>query len=654
MNWKLWITIVSLSFLSLNAFSQNVEDEIILTVGDEKVTRAEFERIFHKNNQMVDESAKKSLDEYVELFVKYKLKVVEAKAEGLDKKESFIKELDGYKKQLSQPFLTDTQTEKSILDEAYQRMRYEVSASHILVSVPEKATPEDTLAIYNKVLKIRERITKGEAFEEVARATSDDPSVKRNSGFLGYFTAFQMVYPFESAAYKTPIGNVSAPVRTQFGYHIIKVHDIRPAKGQIKVAHIMVATPRDGDVEKENEAKSKIEDIYKRVLNNEDFAALAREFSQDPGSARNGGELPLFGSGRMVPEFEQAAFGLKTDGQISVPVRTQFGWHIIKRIEKKDVGSFDEMLPDIKQKISRDPRAQLSRNNFINNLKKKHSYKLDSASLKAMYKMLDSSIYKGEWKPKQDLTQKHLFEYAGVKFSMDALATKIGASPKPQKQLNYKTITDRAFNSLVEETIVNEEESRLSKENPEFFYLMKEYYEGILLFEITDRNVWSKSTNDTEGLTEFFNNNIKNYSWEKRFHGITITAANEKTLAKAQKLVTSKKGMQLTPEQIVQKFVVKNDTLVKATKVTFDPTDPKVQNHTSWAKGVSPVQKSDNEVSFIKLVNITENEPKQIEDVRGQVIADYQEFLENSWIKQLREKHQVVVNQDVLNKLKVQ
>lgn len=651
MNWKVVFIAAALAVQSLNLFSQNLDSEVILTIGNDVVTRNEFERIFQKNNQMVDASSQKTVEEYLELFINYKLKVAEAKAQYLDKKDAFIKELEGYRKQLTQPYLIDQESERKLQEEAYQRMRYEVSASHILISVPEKATPADTLSIYNKVLKMRERIIKGESFEDVARGTSDDPSVKRNSGFLGYFTAFQMVYPFETAAYKTSVGKVSMPVRTTFGYHLIKVHDIRPAKGQIKVAHIMISTSNDGNEAKNIEAKNKIDELHKRVINNEDFAALAREFSQDPGSARNGGELPLFGSGRMVPEFEQAAFSLQRDGQISSPVRTQFGWHIIKRIEKKEVGPFEEMLPEIKQKMTRDSRAQLSRRNFISNMKVKNKFSIDSAALKSFVKLLDSSVYYGQWKSNVDLSGKTLFLYDGKKYSVAELATRVG-SQKALKKTPIITFAHKVCNEFVEETIIATEESRLDRENPDFFYLMKEYYEGILLFEITDQNVWGKSSNDSEGLTEFYNKHLGNYAWDKRFHGYIFTSKSDKTLKKAQKLILSKKGSSFSPEQIVSKFIVKSDTLLNVTPLYTSIADARVSNFQNWQNGLSPMTKEDNSFKFIRFTKVAENEPKPLSEVRGQVIADYQEFLEKEWLALLRQKYAVTINHEVLGKVK--
>jgi len=356
--------------------SQN-NNEILLTIHDRKITKAEFERIYRKNNRNSSIIDKKSLEEYLDLFINFKLKVIEAKELGLDITASFIKEFEGYRKQLAKPYLIDNKTNEELISEAYKRIKQEVRASHILIRVDINATPEDTLFAYNKTLNIRERLLEGEPFEIVAKRTSDDPSVKNNGGDLGYFTAFQMPYSFETAAYNTNVSELSMPVTTRFGYHIIKVTDKRVAQGQIKVAHILLTVSQGAKQEEKEKARKKIVDIYEQLKNDEDFGELAKKYSEDPGTAKNGGELPWFGVGRiMVREFENAAFALKKNGDISGPVRTSVGWHIIKRIDKKEIESFDEMKTQLENKISKDERALISKMSFIQKLKREYKNEL--------------------------------------------------------------------------------------------------------------------------------------------------------------------------------------------------------------------------------------------------------------------------------------
>jgi len=391
-----FITFLAL-FGTLVSNAQPKVDQTLLTIGGEKIPSSEFVRIYLKNNQVVNATDRKSVEEYLDLFVNFKLKVIEATNLKFDTLSSFKSELANYRQQLARPYMTDKETEQRIVNEAYERMKYEVNASHILINVSEQALPSDTLRLYEKAIAIRNRIINGEAFEVVARATSDDPSVKNTNGVLGYFTVFQMVYPFESAVYRLKVGEISMPVRTRFGYHIIKLNDKRPARGQVKVAHIMVAVSKDATPEQQAKAKEKILSIYKQVLNNEDFGRLASQFSEDPGSSKNNGELPWLGSGSIIQVFEKVAFAFDHDGQVSEPFQSPFGWHIVKRLARKEVGSFDDMMPDLKKKISSDMRNTISVERMIAKIKTENSFTEDTLNLKSVVSLIDSAIYKRQW-----------------------------------------------------------------------------------------------------------------------------------------------------------------------------------------------------------------------------------------------------------------
>lgn len=638
------------SQFALVAQPKNSSEEILLTVGNEKVSRIEFEQIYLKNNQMVSETDRKSLEQYLDLFIIYKLKVAEAKVQGLQNSSDFQRELAGYRKQLVKPHLADNQTEERLLREAYERMKLEVNASHILIAVPETATPEDTTLIYNKAINIRNRIIGGENFESVARATSDDPSVKSNGGNLGYFSVFQMVYPFESAAFNTKIGEISMPIRTRFGYHIVMAHDKRPSQGQVKTAHIMAAAPVNASAEQKNMAKQHIDSVYKLVLTNANFGELATKYSQDPGSARNGGELPWFGLKQMPHEFEIAAFALKP-GEVSKPIQTQFGWHIIKLLEKKNVGTFEEMLPEIKTRMARDDRGRVSRNAFINQLKRKYNFELDSNAIRSMELLLDSTIYTGSWELPKSHQKRFAFGFAGEIHTMEELASRIVQNKRQYINLPFPVIVERAFNELVNETIVTYEENRLISENPEIRYLLKEYHDGILLFEIMDQNVWSRSTHDSEGLETFFAENIQNYSWEKRIYVKQFNSSNQKALKKAQKLIASKRGANLNDKELLKRFISKGDTLIAIENVAVLPSNDIVKDHESWANGISGISKTNDGFEFYRYIKTVENDPKSLDDIRGQVISDFQEFLEKQWVEELKGKHPVKINNDVLQKI---
>lgn len=645
-----WILSAILLINLMTGYSQQ-ENKVLLTIGGENITTDEFVRIYLKNNQVADQVDKKSIEEYLDLFINYKLKVIEAKNLKLDTAQSFRNEYLGYRKQLAQPYLSDTEMEQKIIDEAYERMKYEISASHILVSIPEQATPADTLKLYQKALAIRARIKKGEPFDAVARATSDDPSVKRNGGYLGYFTVFQMVYPFESAAYRLPKDSVSNPVRTRFGYHIIKAHDKRPAQGQVKIAHIMAAVPQDATPEAKEKAKAKIQEAYKEVLNNEDFTKLAAKYSDDPGSSKNGGELPWFGTGRMIPEIEAAAFSLTHDGQVTEPIQSIVGWHIIKRLGRKTVGTYEEMLPEIKKRLSTDTRSASSKESFIRKLKAEYGFREDTLNLRPMLLLLDSTIYRGHWTNQTLPKNQTLFNFAGKAFTQNDFGRFIAANQRSYTQFPFKQIIRKSYNDWVNQTILGFEEAKLEEKYPEFKYLSQEYYDGILLFDLTDKKVWSRASNDSIGIEDFYKKNLSNYAYGERVHYWEYTCNDPKTAAKTLKLIQKRKEKGLRPEDITAKMGKGSTQLVTLKSKVNLPDDAEVADYKSWVNGISPITNSEGKSTIKELKEVTTGDPRPLSECRGQVISDYQLFLEKEWLDSLHQKYKVTVNQEVLSSL---
>ena len=323
---------------SVNAQSTDISNEtVVLKVGDENVTLADFEHVFRKNNKD-SVTTTEALDAYMELFVNFKLKVLEAEAMGMDTVSAFNKELAGYRDQLARPYMVDSDLLDELVEEAFERKGMEVRASHILVSVGADASPADTLVAWNRIQTLRDRVINGADFGEVARSKggSEDPSVKSNGGDLGWFTAFQMVYPFECAAFETAEGEVSEVVRTRFGYHILKVTGKRKARGEVQVAHIMVRMPRTAPQDQVTNAEGRIMEVKRLLMSGGSFESLAMKYSEDPSTANKGGVLPWFGTGKMVEDFEDAAFAMTEVGEIAGPIRTDYGFHLIKLLNKKD------------------------------------------------------------------------------------------------------------------------------------------------------------------------------------------------------------------------------------------------------------------------------------------------------------------------------
>ena len=625
------ILISALLLLSVLVFGQK-NDPVLMTVDGQQVTKSEFEQIFWKNKKE-NTTNKQELDDYMELFKKFKLKVIAAEQEGLDTTEKFVRELAGYRAQLERPYLVDTTLNEQLIKEAYSRIENEVKASHILKKLPKNATPKDTLKVYNEIMKIREDILKGKiSFADAALKYSDDPSAKQNKGDLGYFGAFRMVYPFENAAFNNKVGEISMPFRTQFGYHILITEDKRKGRGKIKVAHIMVRVKDDmSAVEKEN-LKKKAEEIYVKAKNGEDFAKLAQEYSEDRRSARNGGEIEWISSGEAFAEFEEAAFGLKENGAISKPVKTPAGWHIIKRIDYKPVGTLEEMRSELKHKIQRDVRSQKTRVQFINNLKKEYGF-VENKGLLSNFLNPD---YKAS---KEDI----LFSFADKTYSTVDFALFLGKNKKATFA-SYDEL-ENMYNRFVSNELVNYEKTQLERKYPEFKALLKEYRDGILLFEITDQKVWSKAVKDTAGLKAFYEANKTKYMWPDRIDGKIFSSSNKKIAKKAYKL--EKKG-KIASDSIANYLNKDSQLNIKLETGVFEKDTHDFLKGQNWKKGVNKPRLINGKYVFVVVNKEMPKAPKQLSEARGIITADYQEYLEKKWLEELKAKHKIEVNKEVL------
>src|SRR5688572_25403022 len=453
---------------------------VIETIGSTPVYTPEFQYVYNKNNANSDNAySKASLEEYLNLYTNFRLKVMEAEAKGLDTTEAFRRELEGYKQQLAQPYLTEKSVTDKLVREAYDRMKKEINASHILINVNPDAEPKDTLAAYNKIADLRKRALGGEDFEKLAKEFSEDPSAKENGGKLGYFTALQMVYPFEDAAYKTDKGQISQPVRTRFGFHILKVNDIRDAQGEIKVSHIMVrATPNMPKADSA-EAKRKVDEIYKRVQKNENWDKLASQFSEDAGSANNGGDLPWFGTGRMIPSFEDAAFKLQKPGDISNPVQTPYGWHIIKLEEKRGLPTYEETEASLRGKVAKDSRSELNKAAFLKRIRTENKFTEVKGAKDPALSKADSSVVKGQFKytpaAKDKVGDAPLFLIQDKKYSIKDFYKYVEANQQAKKNANPRHTMQTLYDQYVEASLVSYEKENLETKHIDYKMLVKEY-----------------------------------------------------------------------------------------------------------------------------------------------------------------------------------
>jgi peptidyl-prolyl cis-trans isomerase SurA len=633
--------------VSNTAFSQD-KKAAVLTVDGEATSLEEFENIFRKNNRD-SVITQQSLDDYMELFINFKLKVKEARELGLDTVTKFKSELDGYRSQLARPYLTDTDMLNGLVHEAYEHQKYEVHAQHILVKCDQNASSGDTAAAYGRIMAMRERITSGEDFAAVAKSKdgSDDPSVKDNGGDLGYFTAFQMVYTFEEAAYKTNVGEVSMPVRTRYGYHIIKVLDKRPARGEIHVAHIMVKPKSEANGELN--AETKIREIHQKLLSKEDtFENLASKFSDDGSSSKKGGELPWFGTGKMVAEFEDAAFALKTDGDISVPVKSDFGWHIIKRLGYKPLASFEEMEKKLKTDVSKDGRSEQTRNSFVQKLKKEYHYTQNMKMISKLESKVDTNIFAGKVNVKKGQLKKALFSVDGKTTTVGQFNEYMRKKGLTKSNLSPKDYLKSQVNRFAEEKLLSYEDSKLEQKHTPFRLLMKEYREGILLFELTDQKVWSKAVKDSAGLAAFYNNNSTKYMWPERAQTVVYTCSNKDVAKKARKMLQD--GMDKST--IAAELNKDTQLNLQIEEGVFARDERDILQKVDWAPGISKDVTDGDQIIIVEIKKIMPVAPKKLEEAKGMITSEYQTYLEQEWIKELRNKHKYSVNKDVLHSIK--
>ena len=650
MNWyKSLILSAITTMMGVNLYAQDTD--VILTVGNEKVSKKEFEYVFKKNNSKNAEAPTEAgLKEYLELYINYKLKVAEAKSLGMDTISSFKKELAGYRKQLSAPYLTDKEVNEKLIREAFDRSRVEIRASHILVSCSFDASAKDTLAAYNKIMTLRRRVVeKKEDFGKVAAEASTDPSAKQNKGDLGYFSVFSMVYPFENICYNTKPGTISQPVRTKFGYHLVKVADVRPANGEIKVAHIMIRLADKSTGVDTINAKQKIEEIYKKIAAGERFEDLAKQYSDDKQSAKNGGALPYFSAGKMVLEFEREAFGLKKAGDYSKPFLTSYGWHIVKLIDRKPLPSFDEMKNELKVKVGKDSRSDLNRESFISKLKKEYNFREDRVALEKFYNKADTSIGTFQFKKEQAVNPNDvLFTLDGKKYLISDFAAYVQQNMVAIAKENIKRFRRELYDAYVTKTIMDYEESRLDVKYPEFKALMDEYRDGILLFDLTDRKVWSAAVKDTSGLEQFYKNNISKYMWGDRLDASIYTCSNENISNDVRKLIKNKK---ISQDSLLKRVNQSNPLNLTVKSDKFEKGENSVIDQIQWKKGVTKNLSINNTIVFVKVNKVLKSEPKKLNEIRGVVTSDFQTYLEKQWIEELRKKYQVSVNEPVLKSL---
>jgi len=601
-------------------------EEVLFTIEGEEVYTSEFLRVYEKNKEIVVEEEGKGFDDYFDLFLDFKLKLKQARDQDLDTSSTYQSDLAKYREQLVQPYLQNPEALDELTKEAYDRSAMEVNASHILIRVSPDAAPADSLAAFEKISAARNEILAGQDFESVARAYSEDPSVEQNGGNLGYFSAFAMVYTFENAAYDTPVGDVSEPFRTQFGYHLVKVLDRRKSLGEIEVSHIMVKK----DSAQPGKSREKIDEIYRSLEQGDDFARIAQEHSDDLSSAKKGGKLPKFGTGRMIREFEEVAFSLENEGDYSEPFSTQFGWHILKLDKKYPLPSYEDLKPRLEAKVKNGSRAGYVERSLAEKVGKDYELVINMSLLSSTR---DLEEFKG-------MTDTILQVQERV-FSADEFY-------QYAKTGRNKT-NGELFDTFKNKQIIEYYKDHLEETNPEFAATFKEYRDGLLLFELLQKQIWDRSEQDSVELEKYFKEHRDKDNWRKRADVLIGSCTQKEKAEQVRRLLLNGRS----PESIKETINEGATIHVLFSQGKLEEGSSKLPQGYLFKLGVSEIYEEDeNQYTLMRVDRIYPETRKELNEARGEVLNDYQNYLEEQWVLDLRETYAVKINKRNYKELK--
>jgi peptidyl-prolyl cis-trans isomerase SurA len=682
-------TSFSLDVLAKGA-KKDKNNPALFTIKGEPVLVNDFKYIYEKNNSNEKDKlyTEDNLRSYLDLFINFKLKIHAALDARIDTTENFKKEYTQYRSQLAQPYLIDRTATQKLIDEAYDRSTQEIRAAHILINVG----PDDSQRKQDSALKVinrlRDSITKGADFEKVAKKFSQDPSAQYNGGDLGYFTSFQMIYAFESAAFELQkIGEISKPVKTQFGWHIILLKDRRKNRGEVHVRHILVNDNEKNTDPERRQAKQKIDSVYFQLGKGRKFEELAMAYSDHQPSKENGGEIGWFNSFATFPEpFMEAAFSLKTKGEYTKPFQTTYGWHILQLMDTRPVKTKGEMMESLKSKIQRDTRSEQSKEAAIEKFKVEYQLKEKKPEVLESFtaKVLDTTLLNGDFKTKnRKIPTTELFRLGDTKYTYQDFAKWLEKNQFVKKYKDLGTATKQYYKDYVNKTVIAYADSKLEDKYTEFRNISNEYKEGILLFDITDKNVWSKATADTVGQKALYTKNASKYVWGERVDAVifdlkpngtfkdtliakkTVSVKDKKTKKVTKmtindttytevKLVDAFKkmiGEGKSAVQVANHFNSIDPLFVNIKTGLFESGENKMVDKTNWQGGLWEVGTENGRVYYTLIRSKKAPEQKKYNEIKGVIISDYQDKLEKEWISNLKQKYPVEIDEVALRRL---
>ena len=638
---KLLLSATALALaVSVSAGDNNIDDKVLMKVNGRDVKVSEFKYLFEKNN--AQQLSPQTIDDYVGMFVDYKLKVADAEKAGIDTTATFIAEYSKFRNELAAPYLRDKKIEDALIQEAYDHLKRDVNISHIMLNKSRSSDPEA------KLDSIRKAIVNGDiTFEEAAAKYSIDTPTAQQGGLMGWLPAGRFPWIFEKAAYDTEVGGISPVIDSGFGYHIVKVNDSRKTRGQVHAAHILKMT-RDVPENVAAMQKTAIDSIYNVLKNGADFAAVAEKESQDPGSARNGGDLGWFGSGVMVAAFDSVAFATP-DGQISEPFASPFGYHIIKRIAHRDIEPLDEAREKIMSAMARDGRADEPRKAYLKKIGEKSDYTKMMANIMALRYRLGNAPLDSALLSSISIDSTPLARVAGRQVTVaDAFAAM--KQPSVNNGATLAAAIEQSADDLVDSILMQKAMDDLAEENADYRNLINEYRDGILLFEISNRNVWDRASQDQDGLEAFFHKNAAKYSWDvPRFKGYIVFAANDSIVAEALKYAETVATE--NPEEFVAEMRKEFGKNIKIERVIAARGENPITDYLAFG-GEKPEAKSQRWSSYAACRGRIIDQPEEAAAVRGAATTDYQALLEKEWLDKLHKSYPVKIDKKVLKAVK--
>ncbi len=635
--------------------SQNqTDDPVLFSINGSEVKVSEFRYIYEKNNADKADYSEQSVTEYLELYKKFKLKVAKARSEGLDTIKTLQTELEGYRKQLAATYLKDKEIAEKLVDEVVDRYAEDRQVSHIFVAFNEQMTKEQGQIAEEKIQAMHRKLIKnqGEGFELMAKTLSEDKASAKNGGMLGYYTAPlpDGFYTFESAMYDTPVGGFSEPIQTSLGLHILKVSEARAARGEMEIAQILIRSKSKGKAVKG--AKLKADSLYLQLQRGRNFEEMAKLYSDDTKTNKKGGYLGFFGINQYETSFEDAAFALTEDGAYTSPIETSIGYHIIKRISKRVNTDNKRAKKRIETRISNNDRFKIAEQKLIDDVKQEANFSEDRSSLIPLNRDLDVSFYSYKWQPKTYQENKPLFVLDNKNYTVNDFTAYMKDNVRERlkfpKTKPVVDATNELYAKFTKEKIMDYEEANLERKYPDFKALMREYREGILLFEITKNEVWDKASQDTVGLQKFYAANSFNYIWPDRIKTEKIDIESDAAdKVKSAYDYAKKKGH----DKFKKKYQDNAEYKISISESVLEASSMELKSLEHKNGKVSGMTMAGNKGTFYAFVDKLSASNKTLKEARGYVIADYQEHLEKEWIETLRKEYPIEINKKVLKQL---